>query len=218
MRIPRYASLVALLVAACGGGGGSAGMGGGGSGGGGSSGTPCTFVGTEGSPAEIEPLLMKADGSLVPIHDGDSIDILTPPQGGIVAFVGVRATNVSLCGIRVQGAIRDPGPDHLVQADLRSVTMRADGTGWAAPLPQDFSAVANIPLCHNVWSSRDLYGVPYGLEIELFDANRTSLAKKTLTVMPRCADADPRDLAECACICKQGYHLGDSCGAGGSGG
>lgn len=211
--VPRAWVAACILVAACGSNRG------GGAGDAGSGGAACTFVGTMGAPAEIEPLLMKADGALVPLHDGDPIDILTPPQGGIVAFVGLRATNLSPCGVRVSGAIRDSGPGHLVRVDLRSVTLHEDGTGWAAPLPQDFSSVSNIPLCHNVWSSRDLYGVPYVLELELLDADRRSLAQKTLTVTPRCADADARDLAECLCICKQGYHLGDSCGGtGGRGG
>lgn len=219
-------ALLLCLLAGCergpGGGGGASGSSGTGGADGGAGGAPCVFVGTMGAPAEIEPLLMEADGSLVPLHDGDPIDILTPPQGGIVAFVGVRARNLSLCGARVSGAIRDLGPDRLVRVDLRSVTLREDGTGWAAPLRQDFSSVANIPLCHNVWSSRDLYGVRYQLEVELFDAGRKSLAKQTLSVTPRCADAAARDLAECMCICKQGYRLGDGCmggaGMGGGGG
>src|SRR6185437_13326487 len=72
--------------------------------------SPCAagYLGDRAAPPRMELRQLLADGGDVPIKDGDDLDVLFPPQGGRVAFVGVRATNVDGCGIQVTGVLRDP--------------------------------------------------------------------------------------------------------------
>jgi hypothetical protein len=205
MRHLTILSASALLAAACGGPGGTMPADGG-------TRPPdasCKAAGDPTQPVEVELYQIGPSGERRPIAEGGALDIVTPPQGGIVAFVGARVRNMVTCGARISGAIRDV--NGLVRVDSRSITLRVDAEGWAAAAPGDFSSVANVPLCHNTWSSRDLYDVPYELEITVQDGEGHTATRK-LSVIPRCAET-PAD--ECRCICKQGYVLGQACdGAG----
>ena len=72
---------------------------------------------------------MRTDGSDVPIADGDDLAILFPPQGGRVAFVGVRALNVDGCAVQVTGALRDLG-SRQIRLDGRTVNLTKLADGW----------------------------------------------------------------------------------------
>ena len=171
-------------------------------------------LGTPTSPIDFEFLVANGDYQVAALHDGDALPILIPPQGGHVVFVGVRATNLDSCGIQLTGALRDEASQQ-VRFDQRTINLIPTGDGWGTTGPVGMavsgtvSNFANIPVCPNEWSSTDVYGHVYALEVTLADASGRSL-KKTIHVTPMC---QPGDLDDCECTCAKGYVLGGVCPA-----
>ncbi len=172
-------------------------------------------------PPAFDFQVLHPDGTTVPIHDGDSVPMIFPPQGGRVLFVGVRATNVDPCALQLTGALRDETTQE-VRLDSRTINLSPEGDGWGASATSAESLSAaipnfsNVPVCPNEWSSTDLYGNSYGLEVTIKDRGGRMLTQK-IQVTPECGE--PENLAECLCICKAGYVLGETCaGDGGQAG
>jgi hypothetical protein len=182
----------------------------------------CTlaFLGDQSKDPSIELIYFGADQMDHPLVDGGEIDLIFPPQGGRVLFVGVRATNVDPCGVKLTGALRDTSTGQ-VRLDTRTVNLRDDGSGFGASTPGDIASYANVPVCPNQWSARDAFGESFELEVALTDL-RDRTATEVVQVKPRCAE--PANEAECLCICQGGYVLGQQCtdptgsGGGGTGG
>jgi hypothetical protein len=176
---------------------------------------PCSagFLGDAGSPVDFEFLAVDPAYDAVTLDDGGALSILTPPQGGRVVFVGVRATNLDSCGVQLTGAVRDPTTQQ-VRFDMRTVNLIATGDGWGvtgpigASVSGTVSNFANIPVCPNQWSTMDVDGNPYALEVTLTDRGGRTVEKK-IQVTPGCGE--PATLAECQCICGAGYVLGSVC-------
>ena len=147
------------------------------------------------------------------LADGGMDTLAFPPQGGRVIFAGVRATNLDRCGVQLGGVVRDTTTQR-VSVDSRTVNLLATGDGWAASNPADISTFNNVGVCPNEWSATNLYGTPYQLEVTLTDRSGRT-ATQTLEVTPECSE--PAHAAECLCICKGGYVLGEAC-AGADGG
>jgi hypothetical protein len=176
-------------------------------------GADCTvgFLGDDASPPELQIIALQAGDSIVDVDDGGTVDMLLPPQGGRVLFVGVRATNVDGCGLELTGALRDEHTQQ-VRFDTRTIDLVLDDGGWGASgtgtVSTDISNFSNIPVCPNQWSTTDVYGNSYGLEVTILDRESRTLTKQ-IRVTPRCGQ--PANLAECLCICKAGYSLGEAC-------
>ena len=68
----------------------------------------------------------------------------------------------------------------------------------------DFS---NIPVCPNDWSTTDIDGHEYGLEVTI--RSRWADAHEEIAVTPACSD--PAGRAQCQCVCREGYVLGSDC-------
>jgi hypothetical protein len=176
---------------------------------------PCSagFLGDAGSPVDFEFLAVDPNYDAVTLDDGGALSILTPPQGGRVVFVGVRATNLDSCGVQLTGAVRDP-TTHQVRFDMRTVNLIASGDGWGVTGPVGASVsgtvanFANIPVCPNQWSTTDVDGNPYALEVTLTDREGRTV-EKSIQVTPGCGE--PATLADCQCICRAGYVLGSAC-------
>jgi hypothetical protein len=182
---------------------------------------PCAggFLGDASAAPTFDLQVITAQGSVVPVPDGGAVSLLTPPQGGEVVFAGVRATNLNACGAQLTGALRDEASGR-VTLDMRTVNLIPTGDGWGVSgTTVDFVAAnfANIPACPNQWSSTDVSGNPFHLEVTLTDS-AGRVATRVIEVTPQC-DGDPG----CVCICKAGYLLGQACptsvaGDGGDGG
>lgn len=177
----------------------------------------CTrpFLGDATKDMEIEIIALRADYTSAPVKEGDSIALLFPPQGGRVIFAGVRARNVDPCNAQLLGALRDRDTQQ-VRVDERTISLEAEGDGWGKSDDDIISSFANVPMCPNSWSKPNIYGTTYELEVTLTDRGKRTATKK-VNVIPACAE--PENAAECACICKGGYVLGEMCvddgGAGG---
>lgn len=193
----------------------------GGTGGTGGTGPGCTLqpLGDVSAPIEMEVIALDPTYASQPVADGGVVHNLFPPQGGRVVFAGVRATNIDPCGVQLSGGIRDL-QSQQVRFDYRTINLQPQADGWGASAESDIASFANIPTCPNQWSARDVFDQDYDLIVEITERSGRK-ASKTLRVRPVCQE--PGFEAECTCICKAGYVLGEVCepgtgGAGGAGG
>lgn len=178
----------------------------------------CTmgFLGSESQPPKIEILVVQPDDSVTTAVDGGPVPLVQPPQGGRVVFVGARVTNMDGCGVQLTGALRDE-TSLQVRVDMRTVNLVSTGDGWGATgtgvLSGSISSFANVPVCPNQWSTTDVDGHRYQLEVDVLDrAGRT--ARAVLEVTPYCSE--PASAAYCACTCAAGYS-GQPCPVGDGG-
>ena len=172
--------------------------------------SPCKlgFLGDPSLEPELEIIALGPDYTSTRVDDGGTIALMLPPQGGRVIFVGVRARNVDACAARLTGALRDPATQKIM-VDARTVNLKDRGDGYAASTDSDISTFSNVPICPNQWSSQSAFGIEYQLEMSLQERDgRTT--QKSLRVTLDCAE--PENEAQCKCICKEGYVLGEQCG------
>jgi hypothetical protein len=169
----------------------------------------CTleFLGDRDKPIEMELVYLDAEDALHPLEDGATLPMIVPPQGGWVVFVGARATNVDPCGLTIKGVLRDPGNEQ-VRVDERTTRLEPLGDGWGGPIEGDISTFSNVPTCPNQWASVDLPGNPIELTYAMTDRGGRT-AKRTITVVPECAEAAFKN--SCSCQCRANYVLGESC-------
>lgn len=163
----------------------------------------------------IEAFYWGAEDADHQLADGSVLDIIEPPQGGRVVFVGARVRNVDGCAALLTATLRDPN-DNQVRFDTRSVNLEDEGDGFGRVHAGDLSVYANIPVCPNLWSGQSLYEGDYRLELKLTDrAGRE--ATTSYTVQAQCtgksqaSPGDPTVLQYCECLCKAGYVLGEDC-------
>lgn len=178
-----------------------------------SSSNPCMgVVGDTSQPIELEITYRDASGNIEAMTDGARVPLVQPPQGGKVIFASVRAKNLDTCQvIQIIGSVRDGSGagDLIIGLDGRPLDLVAGEDGWAVPRePLQISSYANIPVCPNHASSRDIYEQEYYLTVSVRDgADRRG--SKTLRVVPFCGEAEYR--ATCLCTCAKGYELGSVC-------
>ncbi len=165
---------------------------------------------------EVEIRALRADGADVPMKDGAELPLLFPPQGGRVSFVGVRVKNIDPCGVRLLGAVRDI-KSRQVRIDGRTVNLQRDREGYGVTglgntdVTSDvaIAAYSNVPLCPNQWAEESIFDAEYELEVVVTDRSGKKGGAK-IKVIPKCAE--PMREAQCKCLCKKGYVLGEACG------
>jgi hypothetical protein len=181
----------------------------------------CTvgFLGNPANAPSAELLVLHADDTVVPVHDGDTVPMIFPPQGGRVIFIGVLATNVDGCALQLTGSLKDEASG-LVTLDSRTIDLIPTGDGGGAssapnePLSAAISNFSNITVCANNWSTTDVYGHRYELAVTIRDRRGRQLTQK-IHVVPECGE--PARLQECLCICKANYVMGEACPDAGAG-
>ena len=168
------------------------------------------FLGDPSNDIELHVTARAPDGTSSEIQDGSTVTLTFPPQGGRVLFIGVRANNINPCAVQLSGALRDLTSKE-VRLDSRTVNLIKASDGFGTSADNDISTFANVAVCANEWSAVDLYGQPYDLIVSVTDFTGR-MASKTVRVTPQCAE--PGRVAECMCICKAGYVLGQACESG----
>ena len=179
---------------------------------------PTGYLGDPEADAIIELRALRADGTDVPLNDGDELALVFPPQGGRVAFVGVRALNVDGCGMQIVGALRDPVTKQI-RLDGRTVNLRREPDGWGTTGrgtttniedSAEIGDYSNVPLCPNQWADQDIFDQRFELEVVITDRRKKTTTKK-IEVVPRCSEPGEKAIA-CRCLCRSGYVLGETCG------
>ena len=166
------------------------------------------FLGDPSLPVALHLLARGVNGTSTPIVDGDAIPLVTPPQGGKVAFIGVRATNLSPCAVQMIGTLRDP-VSQQIRVDGRGINLTAASDGWGTSADSNISTFANVPVCPNQWAMQDAFGHVFELTVKVTDPDGRS-AQVTVHVVPACAEGGAAG-KECMCSCSQGYVLGQVC-------
>jgi hypothetical protein len=176
------------------------------------------YLGDPTKDIALELRALRADGTDVPLNEGDDLAIVFPPQGGRVSFIGVRAINLDGCGAQVIGALRDLG-SRQVRVDGRTVNLTREADGWGTTGQgtttniEDSAAIgdySNVPVCPNEWADVDVFDQPFEVEVKIVDRSKKT-ATKVIKVTPRCSESGAKGIA-CRCLCKHGYVLGESCG------
>lgn len=165
------------------------------------------YLGEEGADIQMEVIALDSSDAARPVSDGDGIDIIMPPQGGRVIFLGVRATNLSACAAQLTGSLRDTESGR-VMSESRTINLKPTGDGWGASVDADISTFANVGVCPNNWSGRNIFDEEYEIIVQVKD-RKGRMAEQVRRVRPACNE--PEFEVECRCICKHGYILGEAC-------
>lgn len=172
-------------------------------------------------PIEVVPARLE-EGRLIPLLDGDFVDLVRPIQGGHVLFIGALLRNPADGDGTVLGELRQVGADGAVGPvivyDERTTAHEAlpagtpppsgpGETGWRQITP-DISSVANIPVCPD-FLDYDLVDATVFLRIRFKDSRgREGFADRK--VKTRCLQTDPMERSLCRCECTAKYTI-DRC-------
>jgi hypothetical protein len=175
------------------------------------------FFGDETQPPTGELVFLDENFQMQDLVSGQAVPVLLPPQGGKVAFIGVRLKNMDLCSLQATGGVFDdcPSEPRVIGRESRGIEMeKNDATGLAEPAdPTTINNYVNIPLCGNFTSSRDIDGEPYRVELRVSDRARRALVLRA-DITPFCPGAATDDdgvFAQCLCECDADYDFAIAC-------
>ena len=158
---------------------------------------------SSGAPITITPAAYDAAAmTLTDLAPGAPIDLVFPPQGGFVLFVGGRVHGLSDGNVEMSARILDPQSQAVIAENKRVVTLQhdpADATGWIPDL-RSYQNVPNVTMCPST-STTDLFGVPLTLELTVTELSSRMMGMTTLSTVPSCRQSDAKQLALCQCEC-----------------
>jgi hypothetical protein len=160
------------------------------------------------TPTEYDAVAMTQTA----LADGDPIDLVNPPQGGFVLFVGAIVRNLSQTTVALHAALQDPSGTTLAE-DSRTVSFVASPGDPGAFVPdlRSFTGVANVAVCPNA-SSTDRYNQPFQLEVDVTEAATGRRGSATVGVTPSCRQTDTVKLTLCYCECSANFMVGKCAG------
>lgn len=156
---------------------------------------------------ELEPVFMAPDESVQPLVEGGTVPLVFPPQGGRVIFIGVRATNLSPCGVKLTGVARDLTTEQI-RFDTRPLNLVVGPDGKGGSVAGDLSSFSNVPICPNQWASTATYDETFGIEIAVEDQDGKKGAVK---LQAKLACSEPAYEEGCKCICQADYTTDQVC-------
>jgi hypothetical protein len=183
-------------------------------------GGPCTILfGDPAQAIQIVPGQFKNETSFQVLTDGSTLDLRFPTQGGQVAYVGARVTNIAACNVRLRAEILDAASGQQIAKEERSLFLvpSPDMSGYGEPEPTDTANFSNVPMCPN-YTTMPIIDVDTRLRVTVLELEgpdgqpSTRTAEVELLVKPACneggsADADMYRVL-CQCECQPGYCLG----------
>ena len=146
-------------------------------------------------PVQLVPIALDAGGTLHALHDGDSIVLQRPPQGGFVLYAGAAARNVEACSAQLTAQLIDPSTGAPITGlDQRRTdfVIEHDGFFWPA---NGFTQTGNIPACPDLLG-RGVLARDAILRVDVIDADGRS-ARVEVKVKAVCESGD----SYCACLC-----------------
>lgn len=155
------------------------------------------------------------DAPLVPVSDGDALELVQAPQGGHFAFISARFYGASGSDIRLTVRVLDPETELPVAVDQRTgpIAPVVGQPGWWEPNPDARGAIAHIAACPV--EDTPLWNRSWWVEVSVtesaFDGFR-GVARAL--VAWHCTDATAPLEALCECECAADWQPG-SCFEGG---
>jgi hypothetical protein len=172
------------------------------------------LAGCGGKPAPANPIEVVATSydpiamMQTPLVDGAPLDLVRPPQGGFVVFVGAIARNLGDTTVALHGALRDPSGVTIAE-DSRTVSMQPSAEDPTALVPdlRSFTNVANVAVCPSSTTS-DRFDMPFQIAVDVTEVSTRRTGSAVVNVVPSCRQADPMQLTLCKCECAANYSLG----------
>jgi hypothetical protein len=150
------------------------------------------------TPASYDATAM----ALTDLAPGGPIDLVFPPQGGFVLFVGARVRGLDNGNVEMRAQMIDPTSQAVIAENKRVVTLQrdpADAASWIPDL-RSFQNVPNVTMCPST-SATDRFGVPLTLALTVTELSSSRAGMATLSTVPSCRQSDAKQLALCQCEC-----------------
>ncbi|MGZ6142393.1 MAG: hypothetical protein ACXWLM_03590 [Myxococcales bacterium] len=155
----------------------------------------CTVQGDAAQPVELLPIAADGSGNLHALHDGDTVLLQKPSQGGFVVYAGAAARNLDPCLVQLTAELIDPSTGNpLTGLDQRQADLVSQSGGYWWPA-SELGDLANIPSCPDALHV-GVVGRPAILRVDVLDATGRGARVET-RVTPVCPAGD----ATCACVC-----------------
>lgn len=170
------------------------------------------FVGDPDAGPEMVVIHQTASGTVSRTVSNAPVPMIEPPQGGRVVFIGARAKNMDGCPINITTSLIDDCTGLVVGFEGRDVLMKPAGDGWIEPeFPDELANYSNLATCPVAARDRKINDETYTLEVRLADKAGRKITQR-LPIRPVCAE--PAQRAECLCLCRAHYVLGECPDAG----
>jgi hypothetical protein len=171
-------------------------------------GTPASMS----SPLDVTLAMYSAQAmTLTVVNEGDAVDLVYPPQGGFVMFVGaqVRGLDANVADVALKGRLLDAAGTTALASDMRTVTMQPSASDPTTYVPdlRSYVDVANVTVCPSYFPF-DLFGQPYTLEIAVTELSTMRTGVSRHGVVPSCRQTDAAMQNKCMCECAANYHIG----------
>jgi len=152
-------------------------------------------------PTSYDPVAMTQSA----LADGGPLDLVRPPQGGFVLFLGAIARDVGDTTVTLHGALLDPSGSKLAE-DTRTVSLVASPDDPTAFVPdlRSFTSVANVAVCPST-TTTDRFNQPFQVEVDVTEVSTRRTGSATVSVVPMCRQSDPTVLKLCQCECAANY-------------
>ncbi|MEJ7596281.1 MAG: hypothetical protein WKG01_00105 [Kofleriaceae bacterium] len=149
---------------------------------------------------QLEVFHLDERDTIVTTQTDARVPLRIPPQGGWAVVLGVVATNLTGCGVKLTTSFRDLCDDSIMKVDERSAQLVDNGDGRAFTT---LDTVSNLQLCPTPTSLRNLHDQPFRFTVEVTDLDG-KYGSTELTFVPFC----PAGADLCTCECDQRYNLG----------
>ena len=157
--------------------------------------TPQRVQGDLAQPVQLLPITLDGNGNLNALHDGDSLLLQKPPQGGFVLYAGAAARNVEACNAMLTAQLLDAATSlPITGIDQRPTAFVVERDGYFWPV-DGYTQAGNIPACPDVLGKGVLARNAI-LRVDVTDAGGRS-ARVEVSVKAVCESGDQ----DCACAC-----------------
>lgn len=142
------------------------------------------------------------------IAEGAAVDLIAPPQGGFVLFIGAALREVGEPTVQLRGALLD-GSGAVIAEDVRTSSLRPSAADPAVLTPdlRSYMNVSNIGVCPSR-TATDRFGQPLTLQVTVTEPSSGRSGSATRTVVPSCTQGTAADIAFCQCECAANFVLG----------
>lgn len=154
-------------------------------------------------------MFVEEDMPLVPLEDGDDIEIQAAVQGGQVIYVAGQLENLDADFARIESKIIDPDSGEVREDDSRSIVMKpveGEDNLWQPDI-RSRSQVSHLVVCPND-EPRSIIDEPWLIEVTMSDLDGPRSVTETLTVTPVCRREADEDQQLCVCQCEADFEPG----------
>src|SRR5262249_50839558 len=139
------------------------------------------------------------------LHDGDVLDLVRPPQGGIVSFVGATVRGLGDATVELKGRLLSGDSEVTQEGRIVDLQRSAIDPDLWIPDLRSFTNVSNIPVCPH-GDAQDRMDRSFTLEVSVVEKKSGKRGVGRRMVIARCRQADAMLLALCRCECAGGYY------------